>query len=366
MQARAQAEMDGKAKPPGSLGTLEDIAIKVAMLQKTMKPSIDDAVLLIFAADHGFTKSNPGVSAYPREVSTSVFHCIANGDAASAVLCKENNCRLTLIDVGLDASFCNGLDRLTTDKNSHVEIYPYGKTGTGSNDFLQGPAMSEDDVQDMNLVGRTVTLSTIKSSNAPRKLAIGIGELGIGNTTSASAIVCAITGHSPELVCGRGSGVDDAGLALKISTVKAALETNRELISTGDPFKILQALGGLEIAAMTGAYIQASKSNIAAIVDGFISGAAALVACKMDPKVARCLFWSHKSAEQGAVLLMEAVRATVTSTGSSGTEKDLNGVIPILDLGLKLGEGTGAVLALPILRSAAAIMSNMAALKDIL
>lgn len=117
---------------------------------------------------------------------------------------------------------------------------------------------------------------------------------------------------------------------------------------------------------MTGAYIQASKSNIAAIVDGFISGAAALVACKMDPKVARCLLWSHKSAEQGAVLLMEAVRATVTSTGSSSTEKDLNGVVPILDLGLKLGEGTGAVLALPILRSAAAIMSNMAALKDIL
>ncbi len=223
--------------------------------------------------------------------------------------------------------------------------------------------------------------------------------MGIGNTTAAAAVICAITGHPPELICGRGTGIDDAGLALKISTVKAALEKNKQAISSKHPWTIVQAVGktqhpkyiyfktdtytysrnfkqklitmrcagGLEIAAMVGAYQYAYDKKVAVIVDGFISGAAALVACKVNPEVQNCLFWSHKSAEQGAGLLLEAVRNTQQPSGSgSSDDNNVMGVVPILDMGLKLGEGTGAVLALPILRSAAAIMSNMAALNDIL
>ena len=150
---------------------------RLAILQNTLKPSIDDAVLLIFAADHGFTKSNPGVSAYPRQVSTSVFHCIANGDAASAVLCKENNCRLTLVDVGLEAPIKSG--RVITEKNSHVTIAEHGyfEALKGSRDFLQGPAMSEMDLLLMYETGRKVMEETIKGRCRPAELAICIGEV---------------------------------------------------------------------------------------------------------------------------------------------------------------------------------------------
>lgn len=365
MLCRAIAAMDGKCKPPGSLGQLEAIAIRLAVLQGTLEPSINRAVLFIFAADHGFTKSTPGVSAYPREVSTAVFNAIQTGDAASAVLCKENNMDLILVDVGLDSREMNSNILKVTHKNFHITVLTNSKKPRGSHDFCHGPAMSIDIVTTAFESGREAVEEFLKKTSQ-KTLVIGIGELGIGNTTSAAALVCAVTGHPPELICGRGTGIDDAGLALKISTVNAALEKNKELINTGQPLEILRAVGGLEIAAMTGAFICAHHHKIAVIVDGFISGTAALLACKMNSKVGDCLFWSHKSAEQGAELLLDAVRNTILATRNDGTGNLVTTeVTPLLDLGLKLGEGTGAVIALPILRSAAAIMSNMAALDDI-
>jgi nicotinate-nucleotide--dimethylbenzimidazole phosphoribosyltransferase len=340
---------------------------RLAGLQNTLTPTIDEAVLLIFAGDHGFTKSTPGVSAYPREVSTAVFNSIASGGAASAVLCKANDCRLILADVGLDRDVDLYSTIAADDKNAHVEVVKLPKKKRGSDDFLSGPAMSKDDVQNAMHSGNCIINQILQDPRTHnKKLAIGIGELGIGNTTSAAAILCAVTGKSAEQVCGRGTGIDDTGLALKISTVNAALEKNKELINTRDPLKILAAVGGLEIASMVGGYITAADHvGIALIVDGFISGTAALVACMINKKVANCLFWSHSSAERGATLVMQAVNNVVEE--NDGTS-NLNGVVvvPILDLGLRLGEGTGAVLALPLLRSAAAVMTHMAALNDIL
>lgn len=189
-------------------------------------------------------------------------------------------------------------------------------------------------------------------------------QLGIGNTTAAAALVAALTGTPPTDVCGRGTGINSDGLQQKIETVTAALAVNAELIASG-PAGALRAVAGLEIAAMVGAYLQAAKVGIPVIVDGFISGAAALVAVQLEgERVRRCLFWSHRSEERGVGALLDAALSHSSDENGEGGAPAL-GERPPLDMGLRLGEGTGAVLALPLLRSAAAVLANMATLKDL-
>lgn len=185
-------------------------------------------------------------------------------------------------------------------------------------------------------------------------LSFPLKQLGIGNTTAAASLVSAITGHEPSAVCGRGSGLDDTALAFKAAMVGKALEVNAELVASG-PAGILQGLGGLEIAAMVGAYLQASVLGIPVMVDGFISGAAALVALRIDPSLERCLFWSHRSDEKGAAIILNAISGR-DEQGGWGACGDL---LPPLSMGLRLREGTGAILALPVLQCAAAIMREM-------
>lgn len=343
---------------------LEDWAVQMAALQETLTPRLVAARLLVFAADHGVTQSNSNVSAYPRGVSASIFRAIARGQAASATLCRANDCSLHVLDVGIDAPAAE-LKVAVDGKLSSSVLQCSTSTSVrrGSRDMLQGPAVSPEESLAAQAVGRAAVRRYLADmaraeselgKPSASTMALCVGELGIGNTTSAAAIVAALTGVAPAEVCGRGTGLDDEGVRRKVAVVERALDANAALVQSRDPSKILQGVGGLEIAAMAGAMLEAAAARLPVIVDGFVSGAAALVALRMEPGVARSLFWSHHSDEKGTRVLLDAVSA-ITGVRTQ----------PALAMGLRLGEGTGAVLALPLLRSACAIM-GMATLQEAL
>lgn len=336
----------------------------MATLQETLTPRLVTARLCIFAADHGITLSTPSVSAYPRGVSASIFRAIARGQAASATLCRANACSVHLIDVGIDAPPADlKVAPLTMDGKPSASLLQCSTSTSvrrGSRDMLQGPAVSPEEAAAAQAVGRAAVrryladMAREQLGEAPSTMALCVGELGIGNTTAASALVAALTGASPVEVCGRGTGLDDEGVRHKAAVVQRALEANAALVQSGDPSKILQGVGGLELAAMVGGYLEAAAVRLPVIVDGFVSGAAALAALQIEPGIAGSLFWSHHSDEKGMRVLLEAVSA-ITGVRTQ----------PALAMGLRLGEGTGAVLALPLLRSACAIM-GMATLEEAL
>ncbi len=340
--AHARRCIDAKAKPPGSLGLLEEWAVQLAALQETLTPRLVAARLVVFAADHGITLSNPGVSAYPRGVSAAIFRTIAAGKAASATLCKANDCSLDVIDVGLDLP--TPAAEPTTGGAVQCTLSSIRK---GSRDMLAGPAMTAEESEAAQAAGRAAVRRYLaeRPEESPATMALCVGELGIGNTTPAAAIVAALTAKAPIDVCGKGTGLTEEAVQAKAATIQRALDISASLVQSGDPALVLQAVGGLELAAMVGAYIEAAAARVPVVVDGFLAGAAALVALHMDPSIARSLFWSHRSDEKGTQTLLDAVSAI---TGRSTQ--------PALSMGLRLGEGTGAVLALPLLRSACALM----------
>ncbi|KAL4420502.1 hypothetical protein ABPG75_010158 [Micractinium tetrahymenae] len=344
---RAQQAMDAKAKPPGSLGLLEEWAVRLCALQHTLSPRIAAARLVVFAADHGVTAEGqaPGVSAYPRALTASVFRAVAGGRSACAALCAANGVSLEVVDVGVDADLSAVAAALGVAV-VHAVVRP-----GGSRSMLAGAAMTQHELAQALEVGAAAVRRAVCDGGAcsPAACVLCIGELGIGNTTAAAAVLAAVTGLPPEEVCGRGTGVDDAGLRLKCATVAAVLAANAAALAGGGPLAALAAVGGLELAAMAGAYLEAGRLGMPVLVDGFISGVAAAAVVKAHPSAARVQFWSHASAERGA-----AAAAAVA------------GGAPALSMGLRLGEGSGAVLAVPLLRSAAALMSNMASLQEVL
>jgi nicotinate-nucleotide--dimethylbenzimidazole phosphoribosyltransferase len=320
---RAQHAMDQKVKPPGSLGRLETAAIQLAVLQETLRPRLDRARILIFAADHGV--SVEGVSAYPREVTAQMTMTFASGGAAITVLARTLGLEVEVIDVGVDADIAD------------LPGVVAAKVRRGSRNFLHEPAMTPDELDAALEAGRAAVRRAV-SAGAD---AVGLGEMGIGNTTAAAALLSVLTGASPLETVGRGTGVDDHGLAVKRRVVAAALE--RHAPRPQDPRSALAAVGGLEIAALAGAVLEAAGRRKAVVVDGFISTVATLAAVRLDPAVRPALFFAHRSAESGHGLALAALDAT-----------------PLLDLGMRLGEGSGAALAIPVLRSAAAILREMA------
>ncbi|KXZ42047.1 hypothetical protein GPECTOR_217g454 [Gonium pectorale] len=440
--------MAGKAKPVGSLGVMEAMACRLAALQGTLEPRIGRASLLVFGADHGITAARPQISAFPRAVSAPVFRAVARGQAASAVLCAANGVSLLVaVDVGLDADVTDACPPppppvLTAGREAdstrisvvHRKIRP-----GGSRNMLEGPAMTEQEVADAMAAGSDAVQMAVRGTAGPgagggaladgggpadrgpgplpddwRQCVVCIGEVGIGNTTAAAALVAALSGAAPEDVCGRGTGVDDTGLAAKREAVSAALAANAELLRGGGALGALRAVGGLELAAMAGAVVACAELGVPVVADGFISGAAALAALAHQPgPVGRCLFLSHRSAERGAALLLAALTGAVPlaphirdcqaagpqperpppqrdggresgpcaaaagSPDQGPAETEAAGVAAgaaaaawpspaVLDMGLRLGEGTGAVLVLPLLRSAAAILGRMASLEEVL
>lgn len=330
--AAAVRAMAAKTKPLGALGHLETIGVRLSILQGTLKPRIDKARVCVFGADHGI--SNEGVSAYPRAVTAEMMNNFDRGGAAINAIARCADVEVEVINVGVDAD----LDRLRGVRNSVV------RRGTGN--FTKEAAMTPQELDAALGVG----IDAARRAHADGIAALGLGEMGIGNTTSASALLCALEGIRPEDAVGRGTGVDDATLVRKREVVSAALF----LHCPAEPRDVLRTLGGLEIAAMTGAALEGSSLGLAIVADGFISSTAILaalhVACEPDRRViARALFFAHRSAEAGHRLVLERCGAFA---GVDST--------PLLDLGMRLGEGSGSALAMCLLRAGAAVMREMA------
>ena len=315
-------------KPSGSLGRLEELSIRLAGMTGRLDPPLEGAVVFTLAADHGVSRE--GVSAYPREVTPQMVLNFLRGGAAINVLARMAGARVVVADLGVDA-----------DLPSHAELRAL-KIRKGTSSITHGPAMSTDEAELAIDHGRQLVQDEMKSG-----LDVALtGDMGIGNTTASAAVVCAFTGRDPAKIVGRGTGVDDAGLERKTSAVRKALEVNRERIGA-EPLDTLAALGGFEIAGLTGVIIEAAANRKPVIIDGFISGAAALSAVRIAPWTRDFLIASHRSQELGHRAVLEEL-----------------GLEPLLDLDLRLGEGTGAVLALPLVRAAVRLLNEMATFEE--
>jgi nicotinate-nucleotide--dimethylbenzimidazole phosphoribosyltransferase len=326
--ARARAHLDVLTKPLGSLGMLEDIAAQmVSVRQENFAEPLRKAVY-VFAADHGITAE--GISAYPSEVTRQmVLNFLAHG-AAINVLAKLHRVEMNVVDVGVDADF-DGIDGLLNYK-----------VCKGTRNMLQEAAMSDADLAQALEVG----FKLAGEAKAKNQSLLAVGEMGIGNTTAASAITSVLTNKPVALVTGKGTGLDACAQAHKRQIVESVIQRHFAAIATGstpDPLEVLRCVGGLEIAAMTGLILGATRNGIAVVADGFISTAAAAIAFAIEPRVRGYLFAGHQSEEPGHRVLLEYI-----------------GLKPILALNMWLGEGTGAVLAMPIIESAMGLYNEMA------
>ncbi len=323
--ARARAHLDVLTKPPGSLGRLEDLAAQmVSIRQERFAEPLQKAVY-VFAADHGITAE--GVSAYPREVTHQmVLNFLAQG-AAINVLARQHGAEMNVVDVGVDADFADVAGLL------HCKVRP------GTRNMLQEPAMSEAELAQALGVGFALSDAAKEKGQS----LIAIGEMGIGNTTAASVITGVLTRRTASLVTGKGTGLDSEAREHKRQIVEAVIKKHFAECAVADPLEVLRCGGGLEIAAMTGMVPGAARHGIAVVMDGFISTSAAAIAFAVEPRVRGYLFAGHQSEEPGHRVLLEYI-----------------GVQPILSLGMRLGEGTGAVLAMPVIESAMRLYNEMA------
>ncbi len=323
---RLQAALANKTKPVGSLGRLEDLAAQLGAVQRTLTPSVRP-LAAVFAADHGVAAE--GVSAYPQEVTRQMVLNFLQGGAAINVIAACNQIELRVIDCGVIGDF-------------PPEAYQAGLVGAkvahGTANFARGPAMSERECREAWDVGAEFIAARVDEGYN----VFCFGEMGIGNTSAASALMAAFCGLPAADCVGRGAGLDEAGVARKAEVVAAALRLHA-LTLDSTPLAVLAAVGGLEIAAMAGGMLQAAARRALVVVDGFISSAAALTAARIRPAVLEYCVFSHCSGEAGHRLLLRRLR----------TE-------PLLDLGLRLGEGSGAALVTPLLYSAARLLCDMA------
>ena len=313
-------------KPPGSLGLLEDIAVRMAAMQHTERPSIDRVWVSVFAADHGVAEES--VSAFPQTVTAKMVENFANTGAAVNVLSRFVNADFEVIDVGL----INAVDSTTVI----VE-----RAGNGTANFAKQLAMTEAQMQKALTVGQSAVKRALKQDT---QLFIG-GEMGIANTTSASACAVVLTGLSVEQLTGAGTGLANEAIKHKATVIKNAISLHQPLLET--PLKVLQCLGGFDISALVGAYIYAAQQSLPVLIDGFIASVAALLAVKINPEVQAWFFYAHCSQEKGHQLILKQLQAR-----------------PILNLNMRLGEGSGAVVAVPLLQMACKLHNEMATFKQ--
>jgi nicotinate-nucleotide--dimethylbenzimidazole phosphoribosyltransferase len=313
--------LDSLTKPRGSLGTLESLALQLALIYGDPPPRLHRKTVFVLAADHGVTRQ--GVSAYPREVTAQMCRNYATGGAAVSVLARTLAAEVVAVDIGVDADL-HDLDGLV-----------HRKVRRGTRDLSEGAALTAHEVEQALDVG----IGLVRDRD-PLPDVIGLGEMGIGNTTPAGAITAALTGAPGALVSGTGTGIDDAGVAKKRRIIDDSVNRLR---GSRDPLAVLAEVGGLEIAGLAGVVLGSAAAGRVVVLDGFIATAAALVAARIDPAVREYLVASHRSTEPGHGIQLEALQLT-----------------PLLNLGLRLGEGTGAVLAFPLLDAATAILREMA------
>ncbi len=322
LQAATQV-LDQKTKPPGSLGTLESVAAQISAIQHTDTPCTDSARALIFAGDHGVVQE--GVSAFPQEVTRQMLLNFTAGGAAINALCNLHNIELEVINTGV-----------TGDP---VEGTVTEKIANGTANMLNTTAMSQPELEQALTIGKDA-MQRAQDNNIAL---VVTGEMGIGNTTSAAAIVAALCNANASDTVGRGTGLNDQALANKTQIISQVLKKH----TSRDAKDVLRCMGGFEIAALAGAMLQAAGTHTAVVVDGYITTAAALCAVDINPQVREHLIFAHQSAEPGHQLALEKLQAT-----------------PLLQLDMRLGEGSGAALAVPLIRSACAIINDMATFDD--
>jgi nicotinate-nucleotide--dimethylbenzimidazole phosphoribosyltransferase len=323
----ARARQEQLTKPPGALGRLEDLSVQLAGIFREPLPTPGAGAIVVAAADHGVARH--GVSAYPPEVTAQMVLNFLAGGAAVNVLARQANARVVIVDAGVDGALPD-----------HPALLRRARM-RGCNDIAAGPAMSRATAELLLLDGATLA-SELVSEGAGL---VSIGDMGIGNTTPSAAITAAFTRLSAELVTGRGTGVSDERLAGKVARVQAALAVNQ--VDPTDPVGVLAGVGGLEIGFLAGVCLGAAAAQRPVIVDGFIATAAALIAQAIAPELGSYLIAAHRSAERGHHAALAHL-----------------GLEPLLDLNMRLGEGTGAALAMGIVRAAAAILREMATFAD--
>ncbi|MDD5705042.1 MAG: nicotinate-nucleotide--dimethylbenzimidazole phosphoribosyltransferase [Kiritimatiellae bacterium] len=323
LEPSIRAHLDDLTKPQGSLGRLEELALQYCLVQGTDRPKLGAKRVCCLAGDHGV--ADEGVSAFPKEVTPQMVHNMLAGGAAVNVLTRHVNAQLTIVDMGVATPMDNapGLCRR--------------RIRGGTDNIAVGPAMTRDEVEAALSAG----IELAEAAAAEGVTMLGSGDMGIANTTPATALLAAYLGCPVEEITGRGTGIDDQRLAHKIAVIKRALEINRD--SLADATDALAALGGFEIAGIAGLMLGAAAKRLPMVVDGFISTAGAAAACAICPPVREYLIFSHLSHERGHRAVVKALRAR-----------------PVLELDMRLGEGTGAALAMTIVEAGVKIYNEMA------
>lgn len=323
LEQRVRRRLDSLTKPVGSLGRLEALALQLALVLRSERPQLRQPQMLVFAGDHGLAAR--GVSAYPSDVTWQMVENFLAGGAAVSVLARQHGLALTVVDAGVRHVFeprPGLLDR---------------KVAMGTADAADGPAMDVDQCARAVEAGRAVL------RDLPGNVVL-LGEMGIANTSAASLLMARLLNLDIAQCTGRGTGLSDAGLAQKLAVLTAVLQRHA---GVQKPLQVLAAFGGFEIAMLVGALLQAAAERRVVLVDGFIVGAAVLVATRLAPDVLDCCVFAHRSGEAGHAMLLDHL-----------------GVLPLLDLGLRLGEGSGAALAWPLLESAASLLNEMASFES--
>lgn len=327
LAAAIQHQIDTKTKPLGALGQLETLAQQVALVQQTLTPALRQPHVLVFAADHGIAQA--GVSQYPPEVTHQMVRNFASGGAAINVFCRQNSLGLTIVDAGVRGSFAD------------LPAVRDEKLAEGTRNFAHAPAMSADQCADALRRGARL----VDELHAAGCNVLGLGEMGIGNTSSAAVLMHLLTGRPLTECVGRGTGLDAAGLARKLATLTQAVAAHPQV--GADPLAVLTTFGGFEIAQLCGAMLRAAELRMLLLIDGFIASAALLVAARLAPAVLAYCVFCHESDEQGHRLLLAEL-----------------GGRPLLRLGLRLGEGTGCALAYPLVQAAVNFLNEMASFES--
>ena len=322
--------VDRKTKPLGALGQLEGLAVQIGLIQQSLAPRLSNPQMLVFAGDHGAAKA--GVSAYPQDVTWQMVENFLAGGAAINVFARHNGLGLSVVDAGVAHDFGD-------EREGLIDL----KIAPGTANYLEQPAMTAAQCAQAIEQGAGVVLGLAAAGCN----AIGFGEMGIGNTASASLITHCLTGTPLAACVGRGTGLDDGGLARKQALLDQALRRYRAAGGDDDAFAVLAEFGGFEIATMVGAMLAAAEAKMVLLIDGFIVGAAALVASRLAPELLDYCVFCHRSAEPGHAAQLQAMDAE-----------------PLLDLGLRLGEGTGAALAWPLVAAAVAFLNEMASFES--
>ncbi|TRX66005.1 nicotinate-nucleotide--dimethylbenzimidazole phosphoribosyltransferase [Carboxylicivirga sp. M1479] len=326
LNEQIKRKIDLKTKPLGSLGTLEKIAFKISQIQNTLTPSLSKPAILVCAGDHGITEEK--VSPFPQEVTFQMVMNFLGGGAAINVFCRQHNIELLVADTGVNYDF---------ESSNNLLDYKIRK---GTRNFAIEPAMTSAECQQAIKNGaKIITELHAKGSNI-----VGFGEMGIGNTTSATALLCKYAGYTAQEASGAGTGLDSKGIEHKANVINQALEKHQTI---KDPLDILATFGGYEIATICGAILKAAELKMTILSDGFIATSALIAAHAIAPHVTDYCLFAHQSDEQGHQLMLKHLKADA-----------------ILNLGMRLGEGTGSAVAYPLVQSAVAFMNEMSSFED--